>query len=228
MWAIDRHDRWRCMSSAQQGSVVSTLRASRDAAAGAARSNHGDTAERARGSGAVGSARSLTRRGAPGPLPQEGPPHPVRPPTGATPIHRSAACHWPHGTACGRMCPQDPFGPRTVSPQPVSSTRRRLSTDEMQLREVGKLAVHLWKMQWLQKPGPRAPLGPVRPQRSDLSVGTPPGVLRGRVSAARTVCRARRLSLRRGNPGPGPRPVPADHPGGSAVAHVELLLCRGI
>ena len=96
-------------------------------------------------------------------------------PSHRRPIDRSAACHWPHGTACGRMCPQDPFGPRTVSPQPVSSTRRRLSTDEMQLREVGKLAVHPWKMQWLQRPGPRAPLGPVRPQRSDLSVGTPPG-----------------------------------------------------
>lgn len=129
--------------------------------------------------------------------------------------------------------PPGPFGPRTVSPQPVSSTRRRLSTDEMQLREVGKLAVHLWKMQWLQKPGPRAPLGAVRPQRSDLPVGMPSGVLRGRVSAARTV---RRLSPGTPRETPhsgggipaGPRPVSADHPGGSAVAHVELLLCRGI
>ena len=42
-------------------------------------------------------------------------------------------------------------GLRTESPQPVSSTRRRLSTDEMQLREVGKLAMYLWKMWWLQR-----------------------------------------------------------------------------
>lgn len=128
--------------------------------------------------------------------------------------------------------PPGPFGPRTVSPQPVSSTRRRLSTDEMQLREVGKLAVHLWKMQWLQKPGPWAPLGAVRPQRSDLPVGMPSGVLRGRVSAARTVrvgCATTASSHLSGGGIPaGPRPVSADHPGGSAVAHVELLLCRGI
>lgn len=51
--------------------------------------------------------------------------------------------------------PQDPCV-RTASPQPVSSTRRRLSTDEMQLREVGKLAVHLWKIRWLQKPSQQA------------------------------------------------------------------------
>jgi len=42
-------------------------------------------------------------------------------------------------------------GPRTESPQPVSSARRRLLTDEMQLREVGKLAMYLWKMWWLQR-----------------------------------------------------------------------------
>ena len=41
---------------------------------------------------------------------------------------------------------------RTESPQPVSLTRRHLSTDEMQLREVGKLAVYLRKMRWLQRP----------------------------------------------------------------------------
>lgn len=51
--------------------------------------------------------------------------------------------------------PQDPCV-RTASPQPVSSTRRRLSTDEMQLREVGKLAVHLWKIRWLQRPSQQA------------------------------------------------------------------------
>lgn len=51
--------------------------------------------------------------------------------------------------------PQDPCV-RTASPQPVSSTRRRLSTDEMRLREVGKLAVHLWKIRWLQKPSQQA------------------------------------------------------------------------
>ena len=47
-------------------------------------------------------------------------------------------------------------GSRTESPQPVSSARRRLSTDEMQLREVGKLAVYLRKMRWLQRPSHRA------------------------------------------------------------------------
>lgn len=47
-------------------------------------------------------------------------------------------------------------GSRTESPQPVSSARRRLSTDEMQLREVGKLAVYLRKIRWLQRPSHRA------------------------------------------------------------------------
>jgi hypothetical protein len=47
-------------------------------------------------------------------------------------------------------------GFRTESPQLVSSARRRLSTDEMQLREVGKLAVYLRKMRWLQRPSHRA------------------------------------------------------------------------
>ena len=49
-------------------------------------------------------------------------------------------------------------GFRTESPQPVSSAERRLSTDEMQLREVGKLAMYLWKMWWLQRSSHRAQL----------------------------------------------------------------------
>jgi len=60
-------------------------------------------------------------------------------------------------------------GPRTASPQPVSSARRRLSTDEMQLREVGKLAVYLWKIRWLQRPSRRAP-----PWTVWLAVSGPP------------------------------------------------------
>lgn len=47
--------------------------------------------------------------------------------------------------------------PRTESPQPVSSARRRWSTDRMQLREVGKLAAYLWKMRWLQRPSHGVP-----------------------------------------------------------------------
>ena len=45
---------------------------------------------------------------------------------------------------------------RTESPQQFSSTRRRLSTEAMQLREVGKLAMYLWKMWWLQRPSHQA------------------------------------------------------------------------
>ena len=74
--------------------------------------------------------------------------------------------------------PQDPCV-RTASPQPVSSTRRRLSTDEMRLREVGKLAVHLWKIRWLQKPSQQALPRELCGHWSISPCGTPPGVLRG-------------------------------------------------
>ena len=51
---------------------------------------------------------------------------------------------------------------RTEAPQPVSSARRRWSTDPMWLREVGKLAAYLRKMRWLQGPGCRARLRAAR------------------------------------------------------------------
>ena len=57
----------------------------------------------------------------------------------------------PMNSLWGTSVPLVP-GLRTESPQPVSLTRRHLSTDGMQLREVGKLDVYLWKMQWLQRP----------------------------------------------------------------------------
>lgn len=111
--------------------------------------------------------------------------------------------------------PQDPCV-RTASPQPVSSTRRRLSTDEMRLREVGKLAVHLWKIRWLQKPSQQALLrelcGHWMISLWDASVfcedASPLSVL---------------------HPGQGqPLGQPGGRPAVYPVAHVELLLCRGI
>lgn len=58
---------------------------------------------------------------------------------------------WLHGTSRGGG--RSRLRCRTESPQPVSSVRRRWSTDAMQLREVGKPAAYLWKMRWLQTPG---------------------------------------------------------------------------
>lgn len=91
---------------------------------------------------------------------------------------------------CG--APDSP-GVRTVSPQPVSSVRSRLSTDEMQLREVGKLAVHPRKMQWLQRPRRRG--GPVAPEDAAA------GARRHRASAGPAAHRASAWFVWRGRSG---------------------------
>ena len=116
--------------------------------------------------------------------------------------------------------PQDPCV-RTASPQPVSSSRRRLSTDEMRLREVGKLAVHLWKIRWLQKPSQQALPWELCGLRMISLWDVSRDVLRG--------CFVRCL---RSIPGRGNRTQPSGwafgRPAVYPVAHVELLLCRGI
>ena len=102
---------------------------------------------------------------------------------------------------------QDPC-PRTVSPQPVSSTRRRLSTDEMQLREVGKLAAHPRKMQWLQRPGRRDRSGAAWCCGERVPLGSPGGLGRpGRPGGASSASRPRRPSTDRGPPSPVVPPV---------------------
>lgn len=115
-------------------------------------------------------------------------------------------------------------GLRTESPQPVSSTRRRLSTDEMQLREVGKLAVYLRKIQWLQRPRLWA-----LSLAWDLCRGIPTGEVARYQAGCGSHCLPRHI-VAGGRLGPvwfatsGPWPVPVSN----RVAHVELLLCKGI
>jgi hypothetical protein len=112
---------------------------------------------------------------------------------------------WLHGTSRGGG--RSRLRCRTESPQPVSSVRRRWSTDAMQLREVGKPAAYLWKMRWLQTPGgwARHPVlcGPARQVMCPTHVSLP----------------VRALDVHGGGLGP-PHPQP--------VASSELLLCGGI
>jgi len=137
MWAIDRHDRWGCKSSAQQGSAASALM--------------------------VFILLSFLRGSLCG--------NTYRYPDREIVLWLSLA---PMKGLWALRVPQVPCV-RTESPQPVSSAQSLESTDEMQLREVGKLAVHLRKMQWLQKPSCWALPRAVRSQGLIASWGWPSG-----------------------------------------------------
>jgi len=136
MWAIDRHDRWGCKSSAQQGSAASALMVFVFRCHFCC--------------GIVGNIDSRER------------------------YHILWLSLAPMKGLWALRVPQVPCV-RTESPQPVSSAQSLESTDEMQLREVGKLAVHLRKMQWLQKPSCWALPRAVRSQGLIASWGWPSG-----------------------------------------------------
>ena len=87
----------------------------------------------------------------------------------------------------------------------------------MQLREVGKLAMYLWKMWWLQRPGRRALLLAVWGGDGHPVVVVNPIAQEGLPLPAQS----------RGG-GPFSRKAGRAHPCVNKVAHVELLLCRGI
>ena len=91
----------------------------------------------------------------------------------------------------------------------------------MQLREVGKLAVYPWEMQWLQRPScwdlPRVDVFTVEaalchwvfPSGVDGPLLWAPFLWQGLITC-------------------GVQSPTVGHPGGYLVAHMELLLCRGI
>ena len=92
----------------------------------------------------------------------------------------------------------------------------------MQLREVGKLAVYPWKMQWLQRPScwdlPQVEVFTaeaalcqwVSPSGVDGPLLWAPFLWQGLIAWWGTTLHWQ------------------GHPGGYLVAHMELLLCRGI
>ena len=133
MWAMDSHDKWWHMPSTQQGSVASTLAVSLEWIL----------------SWWTSVSPVVSRQRCCVSTRMYGNPRWISP-YSHDPLVVTGSKESPAG-----LVPPVP-GLRTESPQPVSSTRRRLSTDEMQLREVGKLAVYLWKIQWLQRPRPWA------------------------------------------------------------------------
>jgi len=88
----------------------------------------------------------------------------------------------------------------------------------MQLREVGKLAVYLWKMQWLQRPRHWALLWTVCMVRlATLCSGFT--VIVWGLSALPTLLYGGGL---------GKHLCLQVHPSVCQVAHMELMLCRGI
>ena len=184
---MDWHDRWWRTPSARQGSVVSTLVVSLRLW-----QSKGKQRPRPPGGGRRGPAR------APSPLPPAPPSsllsHPSR---------------WSLAPMNSLRAPSVSLGPwpRTESPQPVSSAKRRLSTDAMQLREVGKLDVYLRKIHWLQRPGPGVPPRALRPWGQPAPLA-PPGVgaggPRGAPSGGRPPPPARCFPPRRGALPPAP------------------------
>lgn len=129
--------------------------------------------------------------------------------------------------------PGVPLGPglRTESPQPVSSAKRRLSTDAMQLREVGKLDVYLRKIHWLQRPSPGVPPWALRPwgqpgplASPGVGAGGPAGGPPPGGACPHPLC----LLVAGGLPAAPARVRGTARLRDYVVARVELLLCRGI